>query len=76
MLFVYSLGISIPFLIDSLTLTAAPKYLKAIGRHIGLISKISGIILVIIGILLLTDTYKYLNGWLYGFAFNLGYQVN
>lgn len=76
MLFVYSLGISIPFLIVSLTLTAAPKYLKAIGRHIGLISRISGIILVIIGILLITDTYKYMNAWLYNFAFNFGYRVN
>ena len=75
-LLVYSLGISIPFLIVSLTLTAAPKYLKTIGKHIGLITKISGIILVIIGVLLLTDTYKYFNAWIYEIFYGLGYKIN
>lgn len=75
LLFVYSLGISIPFLVVSLTLASAPKYLAVIGRHIGVISKVAGFILAILGLLLLTDTYKYLNAWLFRVAFMLGYEI-
>lgn len=75
LLFVYSLGISLPFLIVSMTLMAAPKYLSFINRHIGKISKFAGIILAILGLLLLTDTYKYLNSWLFEAAFRFGYEI-
>ena len=75
LLFVYSLGISLPFMIVSLTLAQAPKYLSFINRYIGLISKIAGILLAILGILLLTNTYRFLNSWLFQIAFSLGYQI-
>lgn len=75
LLFVYSLGISVPFMIVSLTLASAPKYLSFISRHIGTIARIAGILLSILGLLLLTDTYKYLNSWLFEVAFRLGYQI-
>ena len=65
LLFIYSLGISIPFLIVSLTLASAPKYLKFITRRIDVIAKIAGILLAILGALLLTDTYKYVNSYLF-----------
>lgn len=73
MLFVYSLGISVPFMIVSLTLASAPKYLKFITKHIGIITRISGLILAALGLLLLTDTYKYLNSLIYRFADSLGW---
>ena len=75
LLFVYSLGISIPFLLVSLTLASAPKYISFISRHIGIVSKIAGLILAILGLLLLTDTYKFLNAWLFDIAFRLGYEI-
>lgn len=75
LLFVYSLGISVPFMIVSLTLASAPRYLSFIGRHIGVISRIAGLLLALLGLLLLTDTYKYLNSWLFELAFGLGYQI-
>ncbi len=75
MLFVYSLGISIPFMIVSLTLASAPKYLTFISSRIGVVSKIAGFILAGLGILLLTDTYKFLNSFLFDIAFKLGYQI-
>lgn len=75
LLFVYSLGISIPFLIVSLTLASAPRYLSLVGKHIGTISKVAGFILAILGLLLLTDTYKFLNAWLFDVAFMLGYEI-
>ncbi|RJR28139.1 cytochrome c biogenesis protein CcdA [Candidatus Microgenomates bacterium] len=64
LLFVYSLGISIPFLLISVALNHAPERLKIVKKHIGTITKISGIVMIIIGLLLLTGTYKYLSGWI------------
>ena len=75
LLFVYSLGISAPFMVVSLTLASAPRYLSFIGRHIGAISRIAGLLLAALGLLLLTDTYKYLNSWAFELAFRLGYQI-
>lgn len=75
LLFVYSLGISVPFMIVSLTLASAPKYLSFISRHIGAITRIAGLILAVLGLLLLTDTYKFLNSWLFQVAFRLGYEI-
>lgn len=64
LLFVYSLGISIPFLLISVALNHAPERLKIVKKHIGTITKISGIVMIIIGLLLITGTYKYLSGWI------------
>lgn len=73
LLFVYSLGISLPFLLVSLTLASAPKYLKAITKYIDPITKVSGIVLAVIGLLLLTGTYGYLNSYVGRFMFAIGW---
>jgi len=75
LLFVYSLGISLPFLLVSFTLASAPKYLKFITKYIGIIATVSGIILAILGVLLLTDTYKYVNLWAFEFTEFLGWNT-
>lgn len=75
LLFVYSLGIAVPFAVVALTLSQAPRYLKSLNRYIPFISKIAGLLLVVLGLLLLTDTYKYLNAWLFNLAFSLGYEI-
>jgi len=75
LLFVYSLGIAVPFLIVAVSLASAPRYIGFISRHIGVISRVAGIILAILGLLLLTDTYKYLNAWLFDIAFKVGYKI-
>ena len=74
-LLVYSLGISIPFILVSLTIASATKYTLFLTRYVGTVSKIAGILLAALGILLLTDTYKYLYSWLFDVAFRLGYQI-
>ncbi|OGM30982.1 hypothetical protein A2630_04840 [Candidatus Woesebacteria bacterium RIFCSPHIGHO2_01_FULL_44_10] len=75
LLFVYSLGISVPFLIVALTLASAPKYLKFVSKNIGIIAKIAGLLLAILGLLLLTNTYRFVNSWLFEIAFRLGYTI-
>lgn len=75
LLFIYSLGISIPFLIASLSLASLPKYLKVFRKRINTISRISGILLAILGLLLLTNTYGYVSSWIVALALKLGYTV-
>lgn len=84
LLFVYSLGISIPFLVISLTIAQAPAVLKLVMRYIGGITKVAGGLLFIIGFLLLNNTvgwisplltYNRLNSWLFEIAFSLGYEI-
>ena len=76
LLLFYSLGISLPFMIVSLTLASAPKYMTIIKRNVGKISKVAGFLLAVLGLLLMTNTYKYLNGWLFEVAYRFGYQIN
>jgi len=75
LLFVYSLGISIPFLLVSLTLASAPNYLKAFSKYIGMLAKASGIILAVLGVLLVTNTYGHLNTALFDLFFALGWEI-
>lgn len=66
LLFFYSLGISIPFLVISLTLLTSSKNLSFLSKNSGVLSKIAGMFLALFGILLITDTYKYVNFWILG----------
>ena len=75
LLFVYSLGIALPFLLVSFGLALAPRYISFISKRMAVISRVTGIILVVLGVLLLTNTYRYLNGWLFDLAYRLGYQI-
>ena len=60
-LFVYSMGLAIPFLITAWMLTAATSRLKSLNRHMLLIERVSGAFIVIIGVLLITGTFTILN---------------
>jgi cytochrome c-type biogenesis protein len=64
LLFFYSLGISVPFVVLSLSFASAPKYLKSLTNKTETISKVGGLLLVLLGILLTTNMYRYVNSWL------------
>ena len=54
LLTVYSIGLGIPFIIIGLAWGAIMPLWKNINRHLGTISIISGILLIVVGILMLT----------------------
>lgn len=56
----YSTGLAVPFLLTSLLFDAALLYFKKISKYLGLINFISGLLLVIIGLLLLTNYFQLL----------------
>jgi cytochrome c-type biogenesis protein len=65
LLFVYSLGLGVPFLVLAIFLKYLWKYLKGIYKYMKVIKIVSGAILVIIGVLILTNAF--------GFLATLGY---
>ena len=60
LLAVYSLGLAIPFITSALAFNTFLGYSKNITRHMRVVMIISGIILVVFGLLLLTDRFKLL----------------
>ncbi len=67
----FSLGLGIPFLAVGLAVSTVSGWLKRLNRFLPLISVISGILLIIIGVLIFTDKLILLNG-----LFDFGQQVN
>jgi cytochrome c-type biogenesis protein len=52
LLAVYALGLGLPFLLLAVGIRYFWKYLKVISRHMKIIKIVSGIILIIIGIMI------------------------
>lgn len=61
LLFVYSVGLAIPFVISAIIFENVKVVFKQIQKHSRIISIISGLLLIIAGILVFTDSLKYLN---------------
>ncbi len=59
MLFVYSLGLGVPFVISALLIDKLKATFEFIKKHYMVINKISGIFLILIGILMMTGMMGY-----------------
>jgi cytochrome c-type biogenesis protein len=64
LLFVYSLGLGIPFLVTALLLTTTFERLRSLNRYARVIEAASGVFLVIMGAALLFDLVFRLNAWI------------
>lgn len=60
MLSVYSLGMAIPFFLSALGINSFLAHSPKIARHMQIITAISGILLIIFGVMLLTDQIRVL----------------
>jgi len=70
LLSVYSLGLAVPFLISSLGFNAFLSYSNKISRYMRFIMIISGLLLIVFGILLLTNNVRQLSSLLPDFGIN------
>jgi cytochrome c-type biogenesis protein len=61
LLFFYSLGLGLPFFACSLALNSFLNVFQKTRRYLGVFTKVGGALLVIVGILLLTDSFEFLN---------------
>lgn len=63
LLVAYCLGLGLPFIIVSLVLGAASRYLKWLSRHAFITLAVSAALLIGVGILMLTDRIAYLSSF-------------
>jgi cytochrome c-type biogenesis protein len=56
LLLVYSLGLGLPFFLTALGVQHFFRFFNRIKNHLGLIEKISGLVLVVMGVLILTNS--------------------
>ena len=64
LLAVYAAGLGIPFLLSALFLTRAMGLMNRIKRHMGLIEKIMGLMLIAVGLALVTGAFSAFSFWL------------
>jgi cytochrome c-type biogenesis protein len=69
LLLVYSLGLAIPFFISALAINSFLSYSRKLNKYMRGIMVLSGVILIIFGILLLSDKVRQLSGFLPDFGF-------
>ena len=81
LLIVYSAGLGIPFLLTGIAFNYSLRVFKVIKRHYKMIEMISGSLLILIGVMVATNQFTRLSGWLAaafgaGFESSLGGQAN
>jgi cytochrome c-type biogenesis protein len=64
LLAVFSLGLGLPFMLASVFISFFSKFLKRINRHLNVVNIISGIFLVALGIIFVTDSMGTVIGFL------------
>ncbi len=68
LLVAYALGIGVPFILASLALASWPSLSASLRRAGRSIERVAGVLLVILGVLLATDTYRHLTSYLARFT--------
>jgi cytochrome c-type biogenesis protein len=61
LLFVYSMGLAVPFLVTAALLSTAVGFLKRINRYMHAIELVSGILLVVVGVVLISGMFSRFN---------------
>jgi cytochrome c-type biogenesis protein len=68
LLFVYSLGLAVPFLLTAAAVTRALGALNRIKRYLGAIEMTAGAFLIATGLVLVTGTFTRIAGWFYQYV--------
>jgi len=61
---IFSLGLGLPFILTAIFISFFSNFLKKINRHLNVVSIISGIFLIILGIIFVTDSMTLVVGFL------------
>jgi cytochrome c-type biogenesis protein len=61
LLLAYSAGLGIPFLLTGLAFSSMTGWLRSVNRHLGIVSKITGLFLIFIGVLLFMDRMSFIS---------------
>lgn len=60
----YSAGLAVPFLLAAFALDAFLGWFKRFRRHLGTVKTVSGVLLLLVGVLMVTGEFTRLAGWL------------
>jgi cytochrome c-type biogenesis protein len=60
LLFLYSMGMGIPFLLTAVFVNRALEFFTVIKKYFGYIETVSGIVLIIVGVLVMIDGFKFI----------------
>jgi cytochrome c-type biogenesis protein len=66
LLAIYAAGLAIPFLLTALLLDRFLVWFQRFRRYMGWVERISGVLLIVLGVLLITDKFTLLAGYLQG----------
>lgn len=64
---VFSAGMGLPFILASIFISFFSRLLKRLNRHLNIVSIISGLFIIALGIVFVTDSMTRIIGWLSGF---------
>lgn len=64
LLFVYSLGLGIPFVLAAMAIGPFLAFLQRFKRHLGNVERVMGVLLVLTGILMLTGSLNWFGQWM------------
>ncbi len=64
LLAVYSLGLGVPFLIAAAFIGPFLRWARAFRRHMGLVEKVMGALLVVVGLMMITGQFERMAYWL------------
>ena len=68
LLFAYSMGLGVPFIASALMVDRFLDWFQRIRRHLGLVNRVAGGLMIVVGILLLTGAFTTMAGWLVDFT--------
>ena len=64
LLAIYSAGLGVPFLLAAFAINGFLGFMKRFRRHLGVVEKVMGALLVITGVMFLTGAMQYISVWL------------
>ncbi|MDX8413186.1 MAG: cytochrome c biogenesis protein CcdA [Mariprofundales bacterium] len=64
LLAIYSLGLAIPFLLAALATDAFLRWSQGFKRHLMVVEKLSGVLLMVVGALIFLGSFSIISGWL------------
>jgi cytochrome c-type biogenesis protein len=68
LLAVYSAGLAVPFLIAAVALESFLGWFQGFRRYLPWVMRVSGVLLIFVGLLLVSGEFTRLAGWLQGFT--------
>ncbi|WP_120504564.1 cytochrome c biogenesis CcdA family protein [Sulfitobacter mediterraneus] len=72
LLFVYGFGMTLPFILAALFIGPFMRWMQKFRRHLGTIEKLMGVMLIVFGILIATNSINYIAQWMLSIAPDIG----